>query len=412
MYPVRKILILSANPHNTARLRLDEEVREIEEGLRRSRKRKYFTIKQKWAVRIRDLRRAMLDYEPQIVHFCGHGEAKGVIVENEDGNSRLVSPEALAELFQLFSNQVECVLLNACYSELQAHAINQYIPYVIGMSKVIHDKTAIEFAVGFYDALGSGKSFEQAFKFARNAIQLCNPHEHLTPKLLKRASDHSELTKQQDNDKFVTQYNSLAFTVDDSLTPLNEVSLSAKMYTVSNPSNFKEQESILNNQRTLLTQEKESAEKLGLQGAADAIEPDVSSIEEKLQTLQTRLLIMERGYEFWDRSKFETACEVYGLQERWESLGSLHDNGSFIPNKSVCMRIPQDAQKRLIAAIASGLFKTFGACETFKVKCEKFGDFITEDIVSYNTYLFGSPTDYSEELFLIAYWMLEDELEV
>jgi hypothetical protein len=109
------------------------------------------------------------------------------------------------------------------------------------------------------------------------------------------------------------------------------------MYTVSNPSNFKEQESILNNQRTLLTQEKESAEKLGLQGAADAIEPDVSSIEEKLQTLQTRLLIMERGYEFWDRSKFETACEVYGLQERWESLGSLHNNGSFIPNPTTTL---------------------------------------------------------------------------
>ena len=32
----KKILILAANPLETARLRLDEEMREIEEGLRRS----------------------------------------------------------------------------------------------------------------------------------------------------------------------------------------------------------------------------------------------------------------------------------------------------------------------------------------------------------------------------------------
>ena len=34
--PIRRILILSANPKDTGRLRLDAEVREIEEGLKRS----------------------------------------------------------------------------------------------------------------------------------------------------------------------------------------------------------------------------------------------------------------------------------------------------------------------------------------------------------------------------------------
>ena len=76
---VKTILILSANPKDTARLRIDEEVREISEGLRRSKYRDRFIIHQKWAVRLKDLRRAMLDYEPQIVHFCGHGERNGLI---------------------------------------------------------------------------------------------------------------------------------------------------------------------------------------------------------------------------------------------------------------------------------------------------------------------------------------------
>lgn len=70
---VKKILILTANPRATDRLRLDQEVREIDEGLRRSKRRDQFELTQRWAVRIQDLRRALLDEEPHLVHFCGHG---------------------------------------------------------------------------------------------------------------------------------------------------------------------------------------------------------------------------------------------------------------------------------------------------------------------------------------------------
>lgn len=70
--PVKKILILAANPKNTSWLRLDEEVREIDEGLRRANKRELFELEQKLAVRSRDFYRAILDTQPQIVHFCVH----------------------------------------------------------------------------------------------------------------------------------------------------------------------------------------------------------------------------------------------------------------------------------------------------------------------------------------------------
>lgn len=41
---VKKILLLSANPTNTSKLRLDEEVREIEAGLERAKGRDEFKI--------------------------------------------------------------------------------------------------------------------------------------------------------------------------------------------------------------------------------------------------------------------------------------------------------------------------------------------------------------------------------
>jgi hypothetical protein len=183
----KKILILAANPKLTPPLRLDEEVREIKEGLRRSKYRNQFEIYSEWAVRLRDLRRALLDHEPHIVHFIGHGRDNKLLVEDEVGTAVRVSSQAFADLFELCSAHVQCVVLNACYSARQADAISKHINYVIGMRKGIKDKASIEFAVGFYDALGAGKSIEEAFKFACIAIKMdSNLPGHLIPVLKKK----------------------------------------------------------------------------------------------------------------------------------------------------------------------------------------------------------------------------------
>ena len=181
---MKTILILAANPIDTPRLRLDQEVREIDIGLQRAQKRDDFVLKQVWAARPIDIRRALLDFKPNIVHFCGHGAGdEGIAFEDDSGNSKLVSAEALAEFFKLFANTVECIVLNACYSEVQAEAIAQYIEYVIGMKKGIEDTTAIDFAVAFYDGLGAGKSIKFAYELARNAISWGSFTEDLIPQL-------------------------------------------------------------------------------------------------------------------------------------------------------------------------------------------------------------------------------------
>ncbi|BAZ18802.1 hypothetical protein NIES4071_106870 (plasmid) [Calothrix sp. NIES-4071] len=123
----KTILILAANPKGTSNLRLDEEVREIDLGLQRALKRELFNLEQRWAVRVQDVYQALLDYKPQIVHFSGHGAGDdGLVLEDETGNHKLVNTEALANLFKLFSD-IECIILNACYSEAQAIAIVEYV---------------------------------------------------------------------------------------------------------------------------------------------------------------------------------------------------------------------------------------------------------------------------------------------
>lgn len=228
---IRKILVLAANPKNTSELRLGEEVREIDEGLRRSQHRDRFELSTKWAVRVRDVYRYMLDIQPQIVHFSGHGEGAaigeqkaaqtegfterkltpvtgteseaGLIFEDEAGQGKLVDSTSLANLFKLFASKgLECVLLNACYSETQAEAIQQHISYVIGMNQAIGDKAAITFAVAFYDALGAGESYEFAFELAKTALQLAGIPEDQTPVLkhnpnLQIASENSQLSESE-----------------------------------------------------------------------------------------------------------------------------------------------------------------------------------------------------------------------
>lgn len=171
----RKLLILAANPKTTAQLRLDEEVRDISEGLRRAEHRDAFEISQRWAVRPRDFQRAMLEELPQLVHFSGHGvEEAGLYFEDEAGAPKLVNGSALASLFKLFSlkAKIECVVLNGCYSQAQAQSIVQHVPYAIGMSEEVGDRAAIEFVVGFYDALGNGESVEFAFESGKVAMEL------------------------------------------------------------------------------------------------------------------------------------------------------------------------------------------------------------------------------------------------
>jgi hypothetical protein len=131
-----------------------------------------------------DLRRALLDHEPEIVHFSGHGTGRRGLVFEEAGEPLFIAGDALAGLLGLCSSHVKCVVLNACYSEVQAMSISSVVDFVIGMSRAIGDIAAIRFSTGFYDALASRRSYTDAFRFGCNAISLRGIPESLTPTLI------------------------------------------------------------------------------------------------------------------------------------------------------------------------------------------------------------------------------------
>jgi hypothetical protein len=168
-----KILVLASNPQGTGQLDLSREIRKIKDVLVKGKNRDKFEFESEVAVRVEDLQRSLRQESPQIVHFCGHGTgSQGLVLETESGQQQLLDTQAIANLFKLFANQIECVVLNACYSKDQAEEIHKHINYVIGTKKEIRDDAAIAFSEGFYEALGDGESIERAYEFGRSRIQL------------------------------------------------------------------------------------------------------------------------------------------------------------------------------------------------------------------------------------------------
>jgi len=189
-----KVLFLAANPRDTRPLRLDEEIREIDSALRHAKFSDRFDIRQHWAVRVMDLQRYLLRHQPDIVHFSGHGSRNGgIILEDVQGNSHLVSPRSLSRLFAVLKDNIRCVVLNACYTEEQAEAIAKHIDCVVGMSSAVGDEAAIAFAAAFYHALGYGRDIKTAFELGCVQIDLENLPEPDVPKLLAKQVDPSKL---------------------------------------------------------------------------------------------------------------------------------------------------------------------------------------------------------------------------
>lgn len=185
--PVKKILILSANPVETNRLRLDQEVREIRESIQKARNRDNFEVVIATAVRTKDIQQEILYNKPQIVHFSGHGAgSQGLIFEDISGRAKPVTTEALTTLFGLCASYVECVVLNACYSIVQAQGIANHIKYVAAMRQEVGDIAAIEYSRGFYSAIASGEPYDIAHEYGRNAIQFEGLSEEMTPIIKKK----------------------------------------------------------------------------------------------------------------------------------------------------------------------------------------------------------------------------------
>lgn len=217
-----KILFLGANALDTSRIRIGIEVQRIRTEIELAQAKSDIDIFVEYAVTPDALSRLLLDHEPDIVHFSGHGTRLYVDADtgpgttrelNEDvdmgftsektaqsmllletpaGNSVAVSAIALADLFGIIKT-IRCVVLNACFSFDEARKMAESVDCVIGMKRAIDDRSAIEFAVGFYRAIARGKTVKDAFDVGRVAITTYNLPDTDVPELYSERINLAQL---------------------------------------------------------------------------------------------------------------------------------------------------------------------------------------------------------------------------
>ncbi|HKX33166.1 MAG TPA: CHAT domain-containing protein [Blastocatellia bacterium] len=175
-----KVLFLAANPIETRRLQLDEEIRSIKDEVRWAQQLQVINIVPEEAVRATDIIRMLNEHTPDIVHFSGHGSQTGeiLLVDKAGEGAHPVGASVLRQIFDSTKVKVQMVVFNACYSEQIAKTLVEVVDFAVGTSKAITGHASIAFAAAFYSGLGYRNTIRKAFDQGRAAVHVVDPdHE-------------------------------------------------------------------------------------------------------------------------------------------------------------------------------------------------------------------------------------------
>ncbi|MCG9889587.1 MAG: tetratricopeptide repeat-containing serine protease family protein [Thermosynechococcaceae cyanobacterium MS004] len=171
----RTILILPSNPKKIEHAIWKQNHKEIRDALRRAKNGKQFYLEERSDISASELSQELSAIEPYIINIFGRdsGIEKLAIEENPEKNS-LQEPrksKLIAELLQLHNRSIKCIVMNRCYSEIQAKEIVQYVDFLIGVSDELEDSKSSIFIEEFYYQLGCDRTIRDAYKLSCNLVE-------------------------------------------------------------------------------------------------------------------------------------------------------------------------------------------------------------------------------------------------
>jgi|GEM_PF-6848553 len=179
-YSDDRIVLLTLTPSPSWEIATDNDVDcdRIEDAKKASSHSDSFVIKHKRSVTGDGIYKIVKELDPKIIHFAGHCDSEnGLVLEEEQTNEngrtwRKASFFSFENVIDMISQttRLQCVFLNACESISLARVISNNFPHicVIAVKSVAENSLAVSFSRHYYTALFSGKSYSDAFVYAKN----------------------------------------------------------------------------------------------------------------------------------------------------------------------------------------------------------------------------------------------------
>ncbi len=166
-----RFLLLSANPRGTDTL--TEQIREIKIVRDTLAANKNVNVEDRLAASAGDLRWAMREEWPHIIHFTIHGSVSKLSFEREDGTRQDLTAGQLMEILNTYPG-VRLVVINACEAgeEIAETLAQGGVPAIIAMQFMVTDLAAKEFSREFYKALVNDYPLETALSWGRQAMAM------------------------------------------------------------------------------------------------------------------------------------------------------------------------------------------------------------------------------------------------
>jgi len=183
-----RVLYLTSNPDSNAYLRVDVEVRDVRQAIRKATHRDLVEMDHRPAATPEDLLDGMNEQRPHVIHFAGHGGGYSLLFDDAADNpsGRSVSFDILARALTATDAPPNVLVLNACDTLEGAEVLLDSVPVIIAMAAEISDLAASAFAARFYSAIASAQSVQSAANQGAVAVDLLELSDGWKPALLCR----------------------------------------------------------------------------------------------------------------------------------------------------------------------------------------------------------------------------------
>jgi hypothetical protein len=181
-----KIAFVAANSRSTGQRKLAAECMETQRELKLTPHRSDFSFESRWAVTADELIQFLNELDPTVIHFAGHADACGLILQDDRGQPAAISPRALAMILRVAAPRARLVVINACEGLEHAEAVRTEVDAVVAMAGPITDDGARMFAARLYGALGNRKSVANAVAQGVARLAAAGLADELVPRCLTR----------------------------------------------------------------------------------------------------------------------------------------------------------------------------------------------------------------------------------